>query len=70
MKTSHIFILKALVISATFFGVLSVFDLPESLVEWVISDVILIAYLTYLAITMAYGSPKNVAHYTKKEVTE
>ncbi|MDO8894578.1 MAG: C4-dicarboxylate ABC transporter [Nitrosomonas sp.] len=70
MKTSHIFILKTLFISAAFFGVLLVFDIPESLVEWVIADVILIAYLTYLAITTVYGSPKTGTHHSRNEVTE
>ena len=39
MKTSHIFVVSALVISGTFFGILSLFELPETTTEWVLSDI-------------------------------
>ena len=45
MKTGHIFVISALVISSTFFGILSLYNLPESVTEWVISDIILGAVL-------------------------
>lgn len=71
MKTSQIFILSALIISATFFGILSMFDLPESMMEWVISDIILgaILYLSYLVLVMTGSSSKTKMHYPGKKVT-
>ena len=71
MKTGHIFIISALIISGTFFGVLSMFDLPESATEWVISDIILgtILYVNYLVIAMAASSTKTKTHYSSKKVT-
>lgn len=69
MKTSQIFIISAIVISITFFGVLSVFDLPESVTDWFISDVILgaILYINYLVIAMLSDFPQkqNVLHEIK-----
>ncbi len=64
MKTGQIFAISAIVISAIFFGVLSVFDLPHSVMDWVISDVILgiILYLSYLAIVMVYGPSRKTRH--------
>ncbi len=70
MKTSQIFIISAIIISGTFFGVLSLFELPQSVTEWVISDAILgvILYLSYLVIAMVSGSSKKV-HFSPKRVT-
>lgn len=70
MKTSQIFIISAIIISGTFFGVLSLFELPQSVTEWVISDAILgvILYLSYLVIAMVSGSSKKV-HFSSKRVT-
>ena len=69
MKTSQIFIISAVIISGTFFGVLSLFELPQSATEWVISDTILgvILYLSYLVIAMVSGSSKKV-HFSSKRV--
>lgn len=69
MKTGNIFIISALIISGTFFGVLSLYDLPESTTEWFISDIILgaILYVNYLVIAMAASSTKT--HYPSKKVT-
>lgn len=71
MKTGHIFVISALVISGTFFGVLSLFNLPESATEWVISDIILgtVLYVNYLIIVMGTGSSKSRVHYSSKKVT-
>ncbi|MBA3755114.1 MAG: C4-dicarboxylate ABC transporter [Nitrosomonas sp.] len=69
MKTSQIFIISAIIISGTFFGVLSLFELPQSVTEWVISDTILgvILYVSYLVIAMVSGSSKKV-HFSSKRV--
>jgi hypothetical protein len=70
MKTSQIFAISALAISTMFFTVLSLFGLPESVVEWFISDVILgtIIYINYLVITVAYNSKKNSVYSTEKKI--
>jgi hypothetical protein len=70
MKTNQIFIISAIVITATFFGALSVFDLPESVTDWFISDVILgtVLYINYLVIAMLSDSPKSRMHYARKKV--
>ena len=69
MKTSQIFIIAAIIISGTFFGVLSLFELPQSTAEWIISDVILgvVLYLSYLVIAMLSGSSK-ILHFSSKKV--
>lgn len=66
MKTSQIFIISAIIISGTFFGVLSMFELPQSVTEWVISDIIfgIILYLSYLVIAMVSGSSKTKVRYS------
>ena len=71
MKTSHIFVLSALVISGTFFGVLSLFELPETMAEWVLSDILLGAmlYVNYLVIALAHGTSRTRKHYSEKKVT-
>jgi hypothetical protein len=71
MKTSHIFVLSALVISGAFFGALSLFELPETTTEWILSDIILgtILYVNYLVIAMAHGSSKTRKSYSVKKVT-
>ena len=71
MKTSQIFIISAIIITGTFFGILSMFELPQSVMEWVISDAILgvILYLSYLVVAMVSGSSKTKVHYSSKKVT-
>ena len=71
MKTSHVFAVSAVVISITFFGVLSIFELPQSLMEWVISDIILgiILYLGYLGMVMVGGSSRTRQYDSTKKVT-
>jgi hypothetical protein len=71
MKTGHIFVISTLIISGTFFGILSLFNLPESVTEWVISDIILgaVLYVNYLVIVMGTGSSKTKVPYSSKKVT-
>lgn len=72
MKTNHIFVISALVISAVFFSILSIFDLPDSVASWLISDVILgaILYVNYLVMAMASGASKHrIGVYGNKKVT-
>lgn len=71
MKTNHIFVVSALVISATFFSILSIFDLPDSVASWFISDIILgfILYISYLVMAMASRANKNrIGIYGGKKV--
>ena len=68
MKTSQVFAVSAVVISITFFGVLSIF---EFLMDWVISDIILgiILYLGYLGMVMVGGSSRTRQYDSTKKVT-
>ncbi|MBX3616025.1 C4-dicarboxylate ABC transporter [Nitrosomonas sp.] len=52
MSTHHIFIISALVISGVFFGILSMFGLPQTIIGWVITDgaLAMILYISYLVI--------------------
>lgn len=70
MRTSQIFIISALAISAMFFSVLSLFGLPESVIEWFVSDIILgtIIYINYLVIAVTYNSKKINAYSTEKKI--
>ncbi len=60
MSTNHIFIISALVISAVFFGILSMFGLPQTIIEWVITDgaLAIILYVSYLVIVSIKGVSK------------
>ena len=71
MKTSQIFVVSAIVITATFFGILSIFDLPESVTDWFISDVILgaILYINYLVIAVLSNASTTRRSYAGKKVT-
>jgi len=67
MKTSQIFILLTIVIGGAFVGIMSVFDLPQSVAGWVISDIVLAVYLGYLLFTFVRGSSNiSVEHFSKK----
>ena len=63
MSTSQIFIISAMVLGGTFLGIMSIFDLPQSVAGWVISDIILAAYLGYLFIT------KTKVEHSSRRVT-
>lgn len=71
MRTSQVFAMSAIVISVMFFSVLSIFELPQSVMDWVISDIILgiILYLGYLGIVLVNGSSKTRLYDSTKKVT-
>lgn len=71
MKTSQVFAISAVIISMTFLGILSIFELPQSVMDWVISDIILgiILYLGYLGIVMVGTSSKTRLYDSTKKVT-
>ncbi|MDO9310928.1 MAG: C4-dicarboxylate ABC transporter [Nitrosomonas sp.] len=56
MKTSHILLASVLVITGTSFGILTVFELPGSIMQWIISDVVLgmMLYISYFIIALQY----------------
>lgn len=64
MNSNLVFALIAIVITTVFFNVLVLFELPVSLMDWLISDVILgiILYMSYLAIVITRSAPKNKFH--------
>jgi hypothetical protein len=67
MKPSQIFILLTIVIGGAFVGIMSAFDLPQSVAGWVISDIVLAVYLGYLLFTFVRGSSDpSVEHFSKK----
>ncbi|MBL8498643.1 C4-dicarboxylate ABC transporter [Nitrosomonas sp. JL21] len=71
MKTSQVFAMSAVVITTTFFGILSIFELPQSVMDWVISDIILgiILYLGYLGAVVVSGPSKTRLYDSAKKVT-
>lgn len=70
MKTNQMVITTLFLISGIFFAVLSLFDLPASLMSWIISDVILgaILYVSYLIIAFAHGSSKQSGDRSNKRM--
>ncbi|WMJ07426.1 C4-dicarboxylate ABC transporter [Nitrosomonas sp. sh817] len=70
MKTNQLVMLTVFIISGIFFGILSLFDLPASVTEWIISDVILgvILYISYLVITFTYGSSQRSGYRSNKRI--
>lgn len=70
MNKSQIFIILAIVISGTFFGIMSIFELPASIMGWVISDIILFLYLGYLMSIFIRSSLKTKEQHSSKKVTE
>lgn len=69
MKTSQIFIISTIIIGVTFFGIMTVFELPQSMMGWVLSDIILALYVGYLAVTFIKDSAKSTVQYPAKKVT-
>ena len=69
MSTSQIFIISAMVLGGTFLGIMSIFDLPQSVAGWVISDIILAAYPGYLFITFIRGKSKTKVEHSSRRVT-
>ena len=68
MKTSQMFIVVAIAIISLFFGILSMFGMPTSLMEWIISDIALgaILFISYLVIASRYGSKSKIRNPLNK----
>ncbi len=60
MTTNQIFSIAAFAIIGVFIGVLFMFGLPQSILEWVITDgaLAIILYIAYLAIGGLRGTSK------------
>lgn len=59
MKTSQIFIISTIIIGVTFFGIMTVFELPQLMMGWVLSDIILALYAGYLVVTFIKDPPQS-----------
>jgi hypothetical protein len=59
MKTSQIFIISIIIIGVTFFGIMTVFELPQLMMGWVLSDIILALYAGYLVVTFIKDPPQS-----------
>ena len=68
MKAVPVFIIASVILTGVFFGILSLFNLPHSWAEWIVSDIILgiILYLSYLVIA-AFSSDKTKTHFPLKK---
>jgi len=51
-------VILIMIIGMVFYNIMLTFELPESLMGWVLSDMILTLYLSYLIDTFIRGSKK------------
>ncbi|PSJ17765.1 C4-dicarboxylate ABC transporter [Nitrosomonas supralitoralis] len=60
MTTNQVFAITALVIVGIFFGIVAMLGLPQSILEWIITDgaLAIILYISYLAIGVFQGPSK------------
>lgn len=58
MINHQIMIILVMVFGMIFYNIMLTFELPESMVGWVLSDIILTLYLSYLIDTFIRGSKK------------
>jgi len=65
MKSGQTFFVIALSISFIILGVLSIFAFPETVADWIVSDIILgsVLYLTYL-VSALIQSTKRKLHFS------
>ncbi|MBS0587004.1 C4-dicarboxylate ABC transporter [Nitrosomonas sp.] len=59
MKNNQVLIFSAVIFGIAFYNIALSFELPESMVGWVLSDIILVFYLSYLLDTFIRGSIKT-----------
>ncbi|UJP05877.1 MAG: C4-dicarboxylate ABC transporter [Nitrosomonas sp.] len=64
MTTNQVFLIVALLIAGVFFGGLSMVGLPQSLMEWVITDGVFAVslYISYLVVAAIKGPSKPKFH--------
>ncbi|MXS77434.1 hypothetical protein ABF87_05555 [Nitrosomonas sp. JL21] len=58
MKNHQIMIILIMIFGMIFYNIILVFEMPESMMGWVMSDIILTLYLSYLIDTFIRGSKK------------
>ncbi len=58
MRNHEIMIIAIMIVGMVFYNIMLTFELPESMVGWVLSDIILTLYLSYLIDTFIRGSRK------------
>lgn len=58
MKNHQIMIILIMIFGMIFYNIILVFEMPESTMGWVMSDIILTLYLSYLIDTFIRGSKK------------
>ncbi len=51
-------IIGIMIVGMVFYNIMLTFELPESMMGWVLSDIILTLYLSYLIDTFIRGSRK------------
>lgn len=59
MKNNQVLIFLTMILGITFYNMAVSFELPESMMGWVLSDIILTLYLSYLLDTFVRGSAKT-----------
>ena len=59
MKNNQVLIFSTVILAIAFYNMAVVFELPESMMGWVLSDIILTLYLSYLLDTFVRGSAKT-----------
>ena len=66
MKTIQLFVISILIISGAIFGGLYLLGLPQSAIEWIISDISLgiVVYMSYLIIVMTRDAAKAKVQYS------
>ena len=59
MKNNQVLIFSTVILAIAFYNMAVAFELPESMMGWVLSDIILTLYLSYLLDTFVRGSAKT-----------
>lgn len=58
MKNHNMMIILIMIFGMVFYNIILTFDLPESMMGWVLSDIVLTFYLSYLIDTFVRGAKK------------
>ena len=58
MKNSQVLIFSAMIFAIAFYNLMVTIELPESMMGWVLSDLVLSLYVSYLLDTFIRGSIK------------
>ncbi|MBS0299860.1 MAG: hypothetical protein JSR71_13060 [Proteobacteria bacterium] len=59
MRNSQVLIFSAMIFAIAFYNLMVTFELPESMMGWVLSDLVLSLYVSYLLDTFIRGSIKT-----------